>query len=143
MLSDLAEITALVHAYARRLDSGDFDGVAALFQRAVWRSPDRVEVLEGSVAIRPMYDGIHVYEDGTPRTKHLLTNLTIDVDESGKQAASHCYVTVIQGIVPGEPVNIVLSAQYIDKFAKTEGAWHFTDRLMVGDLTGDLSRHYG
>jgi len=139
----LTEITGLVHAYARRLDSGDFDGVAALFERAVWRSPDRVEVIEGSGAIRRIYDGVHVYDDGTPRTKHLLTNLTIDIDESGTEAASHCYVTVIQGIMPGDPINIVLSAQYVDKFAKTEGTWHFTERSMKSDLTGDLSQHYG
>ena len=142
-MSDAAEITALIHAYGRRLDSGDFDGVAALFERAVWRSPDRDEVLEGSTAIRRIYDGVHVYEDGTPRTHHLLTNLTIEIDAAGGRASSRCYVTVIQGIVPGEPINIVLGAQYIDKFAQTDGTWHFTERFMVSDLLGDLSRHYG
>lgn len=142
-MSDVSEITALVHAYGRRLDAGDFDGVAALFERAVWRSPDREEILEGSGPIRRIYDKVHVYEDGTPRTHHLLSNLTIEIDETGEGASSHCYVTVIQGIAAGEPINIVLSAQYIDKFAKTDGTWHFSERFMVSDMMGDLSRHYG
>jgi hypothetical protein len=142
-MSDESEITALVHEYARRLDSGNLDGVAALFESAVWRSPGRDGALEGSVAIRRIYDGVHLYEDGTPRTKHLITNLTIDVDEPGENASSHCYVTVIQGITPGDNIDIVLSAQYVDKFGKTDGSWHFLERVMVGDLTGDLSRHYG
>ena len=44
-MSDADEITALVHSYARLLDDGDVDAVAALFEHSTWRSlPQRVDV---------------------------------------------------------------------------------------------------
>ncbi len=77
-MSDRAEITALVHAYARRLDAGDLDGVAALFEHATWRSESTGEVLRGT-EIRAVYERVRLY-DGSPRTKHLITNLSIEVE---------------------------------------------------------------
>ena len=142
-MSDVSEITELIHEYARRLDAGDLDGVAALFEHGVWLSPKRDRPLEGSRAIRPIYDGVHLYEDGTPKTKHLITNLSIDVHEIGEYASSHCYVTVVQGITPGVNLDIILCARYVDKFGKYSGTWHFTERAVFSDLIGDLSGHEG
>ena len=65
-MSDRAEITALVHEYARRLDAGDLDGVAALFEHATWRSESTGEVLRGT-EIRSGLRGVRLY-DGSPRT---------------------------------------------------------------------------
>ena len=46
-MSDADEITALVHSYARLLDRGDVDGVAALFEHSTWRSLPNGSVLRG------------------------------------------------------------------------------------------------
>jgi 3-phenylpropionate/cinnamic acid dioxygenase small subunit len=134
------EITALVHEYARRLDAGDLDGVAALFEHATWRSTETGQTLEGTERIRRVYDRVVLY-DGSPRTKHLITNLDVELLDTDT-ASAHCYFTVLQGVVPGQPVDVILSGRYVDRFEKVGGSWRFADRLFVTDLIGDLSRHF-
>jgi ketosteroid isomerase-like protein len=141
-VTDLAEITALIHAYARRLDAGDLDGVAALFEHATWRSTLTGSVLRGTNEVRAVYDGVHLY-DGSPRTKHVITNLDIALEPAANHATAECYFTVLQGIVPGEPIQIILSGRYVDRFEKEDGRWRFSDRLFVADLIGDQRRHFG
>lgn len=136
-----AGIVALVHDYAERLDAGDLDGVAALFAHATWRSDTTGQALRGVDQVRPVYDRVVLY-DGSPRTKHLITNLVVDVDPDGGGAGARCYFTVLQGVVPGESIQVILAGRYVDRFERAGGAWRFTDRLFVTDLVGDLSRHY-
>ena len=139
-MSDVSEITALIHSYALLLDGGDMDAVAALFANSTWRSEPAGRVLRGGEAVRPVYAQVKLY-DGVPRTKHLLTNLTVEVEPGARRASAHCYWTVLQNMEPGNPVEIILSGQYVDTFEKAEGAWRFADRLIKVDLTGDVSRH--
>jgi hypothetical protein len=139
-MSDLGEITALVHSYALLLDGGDMDGVAALFEHSTWRSEPAGQVLRGVEQIRPVYEQLKTY-GGSPRTKHLLTNLTVDVEAGASTASAHCYWTVLQNIEAGRPIEIILSGQYTDKFEKIDGVWHFADRLITVDLTGNASAH--
>jgi len=49
-------VRALVVAYAERLDAGDLDGVAALFEHAVVRTARTATELVGRDAVRGMYD---------------------------------------------------------------------------------------
>lgn len=141
-MADLAEITALVHAYARRLDGGDLDGVAALFEHATWRTESTGVVLQGSEQVRAVYDRVQLY-DGVPRTKHLITNLDVDVHPGADTATSECYFTVLQGVEPGEPIQTILSGRYVDRFERVDRAWRFSDRLIVVELLGDQRRHFG
>jgi hypothetical protein len=52
-------ITALIHEYALRLDRGDLDGVAALFEHAELRSTRHDRVLRGATEARTLYLGLH------------------------------------------------------------------------------------
>ncbi len=137
-MSDFGEITALVNSYAVLLDGGDLDAVAALFAHSTWRSEPDGHVLRGTEEIRPVYEQLKVPEGG-PRTKHLLTNLTVRVEPEATTASAHCYWTVLQNVGPGRPINVILSGQYTDTFKKVDGAWCFADRLITVDLTGDVS----
>jgi hypothetical protein len=139
-MSDEGAIIALVHSYALLLDRGDMDAVAELFRHATWRSEPNGQVLRGFEQIRPVYEQLQT-PDGSPRTKHLLTNVTVDLDPGGTTASSHCYWTVLQNVESGRAITIILSGQYVDTFEKAEGSWRFTDRLIVVDLTGDTSAH--
>ena len=141
-MTDLGEITALIHAYAARLDAGDLDGVAALFEHATWRSDATRAVLRGTDQVRAVYDRVHLYE-GSPRTKHLITNLCIDMEPGADSAGADCYFTVLQGIVPGEPIQTILSGRYEDRFERVSGTWRFSDRLIIVDLAGDQRKHFG
>jgi ketosteroid isomerase-like protein len=134
---DVLAVTALIHAYAERIDAGDLDGVAALFADATWRSPGRAEPLRGAAAVRRAYDGVILY-DGAPSTKHVVTNVVVEV--TGDNATARSYFTVLQAR-PDLPLQPIIAGRYHDAFARVAGVWRFTDRLILPDLIGDLSKH--
>ena len=81
-----------------------------------------------------------VYDDGTPRTKHVTTNVMIQVDDANGRATARSYVMVLQQI-PGRGIETILSSRYDDTFERVGGVWWFTDRVSYRDLTGDLPHH--
>jgi len=133
-----AEIRALLDAYCERLDAGDFDGVAELFRQGVFRSP-RGTNLEGATAVRSQYDAVILYDDGTPRTKHVLGTVIVDVDDQAGTASARCAFTVFQAVAG--PPRPVLTGRYHDRFERVDGAWCFRERFVYPDLEGDLSQH--
>jgi 3-phenylpropionate/cinnamic acid dioxygenase small subunit len=141
-VGDRDEIAAIVYRYAELLDAGDMDGVVALFARATWRSAATDTVLRTPEEIRGVYDRIVLYDDGTPRTRHLMNNLIIEMDEGADVATGRCSYTVLQGVEPGEPIQIALVGRYEDRYARGPDGWHLTDRLFHIDLDGDQSRHF-
>jgi ketosteroid isomerase-like protein len=138
--SDAEAVRTLVVAYAERIDAGDLDGVAALFDDAVVRPARSGAVLVGRDAVRRMYDPVIRYEDGTPRTKHVLSNLEVAVDADAGTATSRCVFTVL-GARPDGGLGPILSGRYQDRFERVEGTWRFSERVIVPDLIGDLSLH--
>jgi 3-phenylpropionate/cinnamic acid dioxygenase small subunit len=136
------EITRLVYAYADCVDRGDYDGVAELFRDAGMSS-------EGSDHVDRGYDAIHrryvdwtrrLDDDGTPHTKHVTTNVVIDVDHDAGTAEGRAYFTVFQqtDVLPLQPI---IAGRYRDRFERVDGTWRFAHRHMVPDLFGDLSQH--
>ncbi|MCX0275049.1 nuclear transport factor 2 family protein, partial [Nocardia zapadnayensis] len=76
----------------------------------------------------------------SPRTKHLTTNVRIQVADTNTEATALSYVTVVQAA--GElPLQPILTGRYYDEFAVGAGSWRFTRRLCCIDHTGDLSEH--
>jgi hypothetical protein len=135
MADSVQQITALVHHYCELFDTGQFDEFAAQFERGQWHRAD-----PGAVAARRWIDdNVHVY-DGLPRTKHLTTNLTVQVDEQGGTAAAQSYITVLQAL-PGFPLQPIFAGRYRDRFSRVDGHWQWTRREVIGDLYGDVSRH--
>ena len=136
-MSDVSEITALIHEYAFRLDEGDLDGVAVLFANAELRSTRHDRVRRGTAEARALYDSVVLYDDGTPRTMHQLTNVTVEV--SGERATARTYFAVLQVTGPG--LHPILAGEYRDRFALVDGRWQFTERVFDPKLFGDLSAH--
>ena len=136
----MRQIAALVYRYADLLDQGDLDGVAALFAHATWGSGTRHERMRGTEQVRRMYDGVILYEDGTPHTKHVITNLVIEHEEGATQATARSYFTVLQAR-PDLPLQPIIAGRYHDRFEGVAGRWRFADRQIIPDLIGDLSRH--
>lgn len=136
---DREAIRALIHGYAELLDAGDLDNVAALFEHASWGSPGRGEPLHGAAAVRAGYDGVILYENGTPCTKHVITNVTIEL-EDGRRASARSYFMVLQAR-PDFPLQAIIAGRYDDRFKRVDGAWSFSARMISPDLLGDLSRH--
>lgn len=141
-MADRDEISALVFRYAELLDQGDLDGVVRLFANATCRSGASGRVLSTPEEIATMYDPVRLYDDGTPRTRHLMNNLVIDVEEGADDATGRCYFTVLQGVERGGPIDVILSGRYVDRYRRGADGWQFAERVFHADIVGDLSRHY-
>jgi 3-phenylpropionate/cinnamic acid dioxygenase small subunit len=133
-------IIELIGAYAERLDAGDLDEVAALFDQGTFRSTRGGEPLVGRDAVRRQYDPVLLYDDATPRTKHVLANIEVVVDADAGTATSRCTFTVLQQ-APGAGLRAVLAGRYHDRFERGGDGWHFVERVVHPDLVGDLTRH--
>lgn len=144
-MSDSArEIENLLYIYAERIDGGDLDGVADLFRHGrILPSPDapREATFEGKERVRAMYDAAtRLYEDGTPKTRHVTSNVIIEVDDEAGTASSRSYYTVLQQ-TDALPLQPIICGHYHDTFQKIDGVWWFETRTMFIDLVGDLSHH--
>jgi 3-phenylpropionate/cinnamic acid dioxygenase small subunit len=134
---DLEAIRALIHGYAELIDLGDLDRLAALFEHSTWGSPGYGPPLQGTEQVRRGYDGVILY-DGIPCTKHVISNVSIEV--TGGTAAAHSYFTVLQAR-PELPLQPIIAGRYHDRFERVDGAWRFADRQILPDLLGDLRWH--
>jgi 3-phenylpropionate/cinnamic acid dioxygenase small subunit len=132
-------IENLIAAYAELVDDGDFAGLGALLADATFTGSGTP--VTGPDAIEKMFrDMLIVYDDGTPRTKHVTTNVALEVDEQAATAASRAYFTVLQA-VPGLPLQPIVSGRYRDRFKRCDGQWRFAERRVLIDLVGDISHH--
>ena len=132
-------IPNLLYRYAEAFDDGDLEGAARLFDRG-WLCAGGKRV-SGVSAIVEMWRSWVVLYDGKPSTRHLTTNPIIELAEDGQSASCRSQWTVIQAAA-GFALQIVASGRYHDRFALTDGEWHFTERAYGQvDLVGDTSAH--
>jgi hypothetical protein len=136
------DIAELIYRYADRIDNGDFEGVADLLAQATISYEGFEQVAEGPEAILASYvNSTRRYEDGTPKTKHVMTNVIVDVDPSSTNASSRSYFTVLQA-VPGQlALQPVISGRYHNRYERTSDGWHYRHMHIIIDLVGDLSQH--
>lgn len=143
MTSSEVAITNLLYRYAEMVDAGQFEALAVeLFAHARFIiAPVPAEPVDGPAMARLIASTTVRYEDGTPRTKHVITNPIVAVDDKAGVASCRSYYTVLQQ-TPTLPLQPVVSGRYHDSFARIEGEWCFTlrDYTMI-DLVGDTSQH--
>ena len=130
-------ILALMAEYCDSIDRGDLDGCAALFRGGRWGIAG--ELAEGEVAVRALLANVALY-DGLPRTRHLMSNLLIEVAADGNHAHSRSCIMVMQA-APGFALQPIFIGSYHDVFVRENEQWCFRERVIVPDLVGDLSRH--
>jgi hypothetical protein len=135
-------IENLLFSYAERIDVGDFAGIGELFARARMLGPKGRVLATGKDEIEAVYErSTRVYEDGSPMTQHVTTNVILTVGSDGQTAATRSRFTVMQAL-PDFPLQCIITGYYEDQFAHDESdGWHFTERWMKPKLLGDLSRH--
>ncbi len=141
MEPDHVAVANLLYRYAELVDLGDFEGVGQLLAHAeitvegvdfVQRGPETITGVLSSWTRR--------YDDGTPRTRHVLTNPIIEVDESAGTATIRSSFTVLQQ-VDDLALQPIIVGRYHDRFERVDGRWRFAARHLFNDLTGDLSHH--
>jgi hypothetical protein len=143
-IDDHVAIEKLIHFYPDYADRGDIDAIGALFAHAEIHAPgfDRPFHAGGDPkAFADVYrQWVRIYpETGTPRTRHVISNIAIDF-EAPDRARAQSYVMVFQS-APGFALQPNVGGTYRDRFAKVEGAWRFVERREDMELIGDLSHH--
>lgn len=139
---DYYEIQKLLYRYCYHLDRGDFEQMAALFAHARLIMPAGGSIDRDPAAIVAMYrQYTRIYPDtGTPKTRHMVGNPIIDLDDSGTSATSHSYIVVFQG-TDALSLQPVIAGHNLDRFIKENGQWRYEEREIVSELFGDLSQH--
>lgn len=141
MDQDTAAVHKLMAEYCFRIDGGDLTGFAQLFEHGSWTvlgDPNGGDT--GSSEVMETLKNIILY-DGKPNTKHVMSNVVIDVDSGGQTATAQSYITVNQAVPPDFPLQPIFIGRYDDRFEKIDGDWCFRARDISPDLPGDLSHH--
>jgi hypothetical protein len=130
----------LVYRYAELIDRGDFAGLGALFAHASIDNGN--EVVSGAADVQAMYERWtrRYPDDGTPHTRHVTTNLILDLDDDGGTATCSSYVTVFQA-TEGIPLQPIFSNRYEDRFRRVDGVWRFEHRRMCDMRAGNVTEH--
>jgi hypothetical protein len=136
-------VTNVLYRYAEMIDSGRFEELGdGLFAHAEFIvAPPPASRLDGRAMSRLLVATTIRHADGTPRTKHVLTNPIVEVDEEAGTATCRSYYTVLQQ-TETLPLQPIVAGRYHDHFARIDGEWCFTQRdYTMLDLIGDISQH--
>lgn len=136
------QIANLIYRYAEYLDGGDLTAAASLLEHARIRiGADSDGTVDSAWLLAFWQAAIVLYPDGTPRTKHVITNPIIEVDEAAGTARCRSYYTVMQQ-AGGFPLQAIVVGRYHDRFERVDGQWRYVFRdYTLMDLVGDLSHH--
>ena len=141
MISHEQEISNLIFHYNELIDAGDLKGAAALFKNAQLKFPGTEGLKDHNYALDLFEKIIIVYPDGTPRTRHIVTNLIIEISEDNRHAQARSLYTVYQA-TEELPLQAVAIGHYIDRFSIINEKWHFTYRdYSYPQLSGNISKH--
>jgi hypothetical protein len=132
-MTDERQILTLMNQYCYAIDSGDFTRFQELFEQAQW-------IAEGQKPGKESANNLIVYPDGTPRTKHVISNIQIDIHDDGGAASGRSYVTVYQA-TDDFPLQAIFVGEYFDQFVKEHDRWRFSVREIRHSLIGDMSKH--
>jgi hypothetical protein len=142
-MSDSArEIERLMYRYCELIDRGDFEGLAELFDHADHISSSG-HTVRGADQVLAYYERRtrRFEETGTPRTMHLTTNASIDVDDDAGHASASSYFTVLQAVPGALALQPIIAGRYEDQFERVNGTWRFRERRKFVQLEGDLTEH--
>ncbi len=135
-------ITKLIYTYAERIDAGDFAGVGEILGHATMTFEGFDDAVTGRKAIENLYTRTtRRYEDGTPRSKHVMTNLIVDIADDGTTASSRSYFTVLQAVPGAFALQPVIAGRYRHTYERVKDHWRIASMHIVIDLTGDLGHH--
>jgi 3-phenylpropionate/cinnamic acid dioxygenase small subunit len=141
MSHSATEIANLLYRYAELMDAGKLEATAELFRHARIKSGAGGELLDSAGMLERWRQMVKIHPCGTPRTKHVVTNPIIEVDETAGTASCRSYYTVLQATAV-LPLQVIAAGRYHDEFERADGKWRFSYRdYTLFDLQGDLSDH--
>ena len=139
MSNSATEIANLLYRYAELMDGGELEATAELFRHAQLKGQGGL--MNGAGMLESWRQWVKIHPCGTPRTKHVITNPIINVDEAANTASCRSYYTVLQS-TDSLPLQVIAAGRYHDEFERADGQWRFSYRdYSLFDLKGDLSDH--
>lgn len=134
-VDDRLEILDLAARYNHAVDSGDHEGVAALFTENGAIEATATGTIAGRAAIA---DYIGSRPDGWQRRRHLNNNAIIEgVPGDGDAARLEMSLLVVSR---RETVQPRLYGRYEDELRRVDGEWRFRRRRIVVDADGASGR---
>jgi 3-phenylpropionate/cinnamic acid dioxygenase small subunit len=141
MTNSAVEIANLIYRYNEFIDNGDLPGAAALFKNAKLKLMGHDELQDDVATLAMLQRVVKIYPDGTPRTKHIVTNPIIEVDEASGKATCRSQYTVFQA-TDDIPMQVIAGGRYHDSFERVDGKWRFSYRnFTLFDMHGNISGH--
>ena len=140
-LSSEHDIENVMYRYGEYVDLARFDELGELFRHGAIRSDRGSGDLRGE-AVATFYRATNrVHPDtGTLRTRHIASNVIIEVDDPAGTATARSYFVVCQqtNVLPLQPI---VAGRYHDTFRRIEGEWWFDLRMIYVELIGDMTQH--
>src|SRR5687767_2700968 len=114
----------LLARYAECVDTADLDGLGVIFERAVFTHEGGTREYRGQEIHELFRKWIHVFDDGSPHTRHVITNILVDVDEDAGTAHARSYCTLVIPSTGGNASpRVVATGSYRDEFRRFEDGW--------------------
>ena len=131
------ELNASYNSLDRHVEAGNGERVAIVFE-----ADDGTVVGEatGAVGVASTFSTVVLYDDGTPHTRHVITNPIVEIDEAAGTALCRYYITVFQR-ADGFPLQPVWANRYEDRLRRVGGTWRLERRRGFAHLPGDTSHH--
>ena len=139
-MSDEAQILSLINQYCYTVDHGDLDGFAQLYENAELYAEGAPPNRGSQEILDNVLSNVIIYEDGTPKTRHVNANVELHVDAAAGSAKAQRYVTVLQQ-TETLPLQTIFSGHYYDEFVRENGSWRFSKTVIKNPLVGDTSQH--
>jgi SnoaL-like domain len=135
------DIRNLLSRYCEMIDVSDVDGLVELFAHAVLSGFEASREWRGRDEIRELYNigERRARTSGGRATKHITTNSYIEVDEDAGTALARSSWVLLVSTSPDDPIRPILAGRYHDTFGRIDGAWQFTAREYLVDLSGSES----
>lgn len=134
-------IENLLYTYAESIDAGDYEAIGTLFAHGAITDAEGNPIAVGAQAVTALYNATtRKYEDGTPRSHHVTSNLLIEIADDENSAVCRSRFTVFQQ-TSELPLQPIIAGSYTDSFERVDGTWRFVERRMRPTLYGDLSKH--
>lgn len=143
-------IEETMYRYCEAIDNADLETLGNIFAAGALVSQDGTET-RGPKAIHDLFAEMIIFYDEagnevpyaskacTPRTRHVTTNVVMDIDNGVEVANVRSYFTVYQTI-NSENV-IIAGGRYHDRFERDPYGWHLIERRILIDNLGDMSHH--
>jgi SnoaL-like domain len=140
-------IRNLLGRYCDLMDAGDWPAIGALFAAGRLADEHGTELAAGAEAVERFYARGTQLHEGSPRTKHLVTNTVVDEPTPDRTVTARSSYLVLQA-THDLPLQPIITGRYVDRFALgldggegTADGWHFVERRFLVDLVGDVSHH--